>query len=318
MTFKKKNLIEKINNFTINFGPQHPAAHGVLRLVLELKGEVVQQTSTFQIKQNSLGKKPFIKTKIYDLKNSLRQNNSGKITIRHRGGGHTQIKTNIYSIQHSKPKLTKKFSILKSPHVNEKSFAAIYSSLGKYRLKTPALEHCTQKRFISGSAPWKMPMPRLQPLPANVIAPLFVQPIVRTPLTVDATLPSSSTITEMPNAISPSLHVDVGYSEVVSQGTNISTSPVPSLHVDVGSAEVVSQVTNIYGNLGPSPYFVPIAEVVVGTPMTLISTPPSSPSTITEAPNAVRDIVTQVIYNYGGNVTPNEMDTPIYLAMSYL
>lgn len=43
MTFKKKNLIKKIKNFTINFGPQHPAAHGVLRLVLELKGEVVER-----------------------------------------------------------------------------------------------------------------------------------------------------------------------------------------------------------------------------------------------------------------------------------
>ena len=30
-------------NFTINFGPQHPAAHGVLRLVLELDGEVVRR-----------------------------------------------------------------------------------------------------------------------------------------------------------------------------------------------------------------------------------------------------------------------------------
>ena len=30
-------------NFTINFGPQHPAAHGVLRLVLELEGEIVQR-----------------------------------------------------------------------------------------------------------------------------------------------------------------------------------------------------------------------------------------------------------------------------------
>src|SRR5437762_12532779 len=30
-----------LRNFTINFGPQHPAAHGVLRLVLELGGEVV-------------------------------------------------------------------------------------------------------------------------------------------------------------------------------------------------------------------------------------------------------------------------------------
>ena len=29
---------QKIRNFNINFGPQHPAAHGVLRLVLELDG----------------------------------------------------------------------------------------------------------------------------------------------------------------------------------------------------------------------------------------------------------------------------------------
>ena len=43
MTLKKKNLIKKIKNFTINFGPQHPAAHGVLRLVLELNGEVVER-----------------------------------------------------------------------------------------------------------------------------------------------------------------------------------------------------------------------------------------------------------------------------------
>ena len=32
-----------IRNFNINFGPQHPAAHGVLRLVLELDGEVVER-----------------------------------------------------------------------------------------------------------------------------------------------------------------------------------------------------------------------------------------------------------------------------------
>ena len=37
----KKNVLNKIKHFNINFGPQHPAAHGVLRLVLELKGEVV-------------------------------------------------------------------------------------------------------------------------------------------------------------------------------------------------------------------------------------------------------------------------------------
>jgi NADH-quinone oxidoreductase subunit D len=33
----------EIRNFTLNFGPQHPAAHGVLRLVLEMDGEVIQR-----------------------------------------------------------------------------------------------------------------------------------------------------------------------------------------------------------------------------------------------------------------------------------
>ena len=33
----------EIQNFTINFGPQHPAAHGVLRMVMELDGEVVER-----------------------------------------------------------------------------------------------------------------------------------------------------------------------------------------------------------------------------------------------------------------------------------
>jgi NADH dehydrogenase I D subunit len=43
MILKKKEVKKKIKNFTINFGPQHPAAHGVLRLVLELRGEVVER-----------------------------------------------------------------------------------------------------------------------------------------------------------------------------------------------------------------------------------------------------------------------------------
>ncbi|PJA40479.1 MAG: NADH-quinone oxidoreductase subunit D [Lysobacterales bacterium CG_4_9_14_3_um_filter_62_6] len=35
--------MQEIRNYTVNFGPQHPAAHGVLRLVLEMDGEVVQR-----------------------------------------------------------------------------------------------------------------------------------------------------------------------------------------------------------------------------------------------------------------------------------
>jgi NADH-quinone oxidoreductase subunit D len=33
---------KQIKNFTLNFGPQHPTTHGVLRLVLEMNGEVVK------------------------------------------------------------------------------------------------------------------------------------------------------------------------------------------------------------------------------------------------------------------------------------
>ena len=35
--------MSEIRNYTINFGPQHPSAHGVLRLVLEMDGEVVER-----------------------------------------------------------------------------------------------------------------------------------------------------------------------------------------------------------------------------------------------------------------------------------
>jgi len=38
-------LYKAIENFNLNFGPQHPSAHGVLRLILELNGEQVQKSS---------------------------------------------------------------------------------------------------------------------------------------------------------------------------------------------------------------------------------------------------------------------------------
>ena len=42
--FLKKNIKETgIKHFMMNFGPQHPAAHGVLRLILELEGEIVKK-----------------------------------------------------------------------------------------------------------------------------------------------------------------------------------------------------------------------------------------------------------------------------------
>lgn len=48
MTLLKKDIFtpvdnKELKNFTMNFGPQHPAAHGVLRLVLELDGEVIER-----------------------------------------------------------------------------------------------------------------------------------------------------------------------------------------------------------------------------------------------------------------------------------
>ena len=40
---KKEKNGKKTKSLNLNFGPQHPAAHGVLRLILELDGEVVEK-----------------------------------------------------------------------------------------------------------------------------------------------------------------------------------------------------------------------------------------------------------------------------------
>jgi NADH:ubiquinone oxidoreductase subunit D len=44
MIFLKKTQLKRIKTYTLNFGPQHPAAHGVLRLILEMNGEVVKKS----------------------------------------------------------------------------------------------------------------------------------------------------------------------------------------------------------------------------------------------------------------------------------
>src|SRR6059036_2592682 len=53
-----------LRNFTLNFGPQHPAAHGVLRLVLELDGEVVERVDP-HVGLLHRGTEKLIETKTY-------------------------------------------------------------------------------------------------------------------------------------------------------------------------------------------------------------------------------------------------------------
>src|SRR6202012_64126 len=55
---------QNLRNFTINFGPQHPAAHGVLRLVPELDGEVGERVDP-PIRRLHRGTEKLIETKTY-------------------------------------------------------------------------------------------------------------------------------------------------------------------------------------------------------------------------------------------------------------
>jgi NADH:ubiquinone oxidoreductase subunit D len=43
---KKYNKTKNIKNLNLNFGPNHPAAHGVLRLILEMNNEIIQNTDS--------------------------------------------------------------------------------------------------------------------------------------------------------------------------------------------------------------------------------------------------------------------------------
>ena len=40
----EKKILKKLKTYNLNFGPQHPSAHGVLRLILELNGEIVTRS----------------------------------------------------------------------------------------------------------------------------------------------------------------------------------------------------------------------------------------------------------------------------------
>jgi NADH:ubiquinone oxidoreductase subunit D len=44
--FEVTKRLKKIKTYNLNLGPQHPAAHGVLRLVLELRGEIVERSDS--------------------------------------------------------------------------------------------------------------------------------------------------------------------------------------------------------------------------------------------------------------------------------
>ena len=53
------------NTLTMNFGPQHPAAHGVLRLILQLEGEIIQRLDP-HIGLLHRGTERLIETKYYE------------------------------------------------------------------------------------------------------------------------------------------------------------------------------------------------------------------------------------------------------------
>lgn len=65
--FTNWNLFKKYQNKNIilNFGPQHPAAHGVLRLILQLEGEIIQRTD-IHIGLLHRGSESLIETKHYE------------------------------------------------------------------------------------------------------------------------------------------------------------------------------------------------------------------------------------------------------------
>ena len=65
MLSTQKNLtFNQLKTFNLNFGPQHPSAHGVLRLILELDGEIIIK-ATPHIGLLHRGTEKLIETKLY-------------------------------------------------------------------------------------------------------------------------------------------------------------------------------------------------------------------------------------------------------------
>ena len=60
----------EIQNYTINFGPQHPAAHGVLRLVLEFDGEIIERIDPL-VRFLHRGTEKFIEDKPYNANGAV-------------------------------------------------------------------------------------------------------------------------------------------------------------------------------------------------------------------------------------------------------
>jgi len=59
-----KNKFTKLKTFNLNFGPQHPSAHGVLRLILELDGEIIVK-ATPHVGLLHRGTEKLMETKFY-------------------------------------------------------------------------------------------------------------------------------------------------------------------------------------------------------------------------------------------------------------
>ena len=69
-TNKKIIMTKQSKTLNLNFGPQHPAAHGVLRLILELDGEVVEKADP-HIGLLHSGTEKLIENKTYACKHYL-------------------------------------------------------------------------------------------------------------------------------------------------------------------------------------------------------------------------------------------------------